>query len=642
MQKKLLLTFIGIIILCSPAYAEQFNLTSYYPAPSGNYNSIKLTPQTALTASNCTVGTLYANSSDNSIPYYCIPPGVNPLSTFVPFPGVWTLNANDLYLTDTSTPENKLVGIGTSTPMFKLTLANDGGILADNVSGSSASLPISGAGTRLIWYPAKGAFRAGYVPAAEWDDTNIGTYSMAMGYGSRSGSIADAVWGGYGNTTAVGGIGYNMIAGGLNNSCTFSYCQILGGESNSTTGINSTVAGKSNSAGPGSTIGGGENNTTSTNGIVSGGYSNAGSIGIISGGRDNTASATHSTAIFGGRQNSTGSLETTISGGYLNSIVSSVPVGTIAGGYSNNLGYYFYAQVSGGSTNQASGYNSVINGGLNNTIDGFGSHSTIQGGSNNTMTSFSSTITGGFTNTLSNPFSSIIGGAFNAINASTCTVAGQNMSVGFGAGNTFVWGHSATPIAPITTADTFNIYSGRMGIRDTTPAALLEINGNASTDDYLNLTSTTVAAAGNVLTIKNNGRIGVGQTNPSYPMHFSSGAYVDASGNFMPASSRIYKENIADLQLKKAMDAFSKLVPIRYNYINEKDQEYLGFISEDAPDLIASQDRKGLAPMDIAAVLTKVIAHQQDTLKKQKEESDALLSEVNELKSRVKNLKHME
>ena len=38
----------------------------------------------------------------------------------------------------------------------------------------------------------------------------------------------------------------------------------------------------------------------------------------------------------------------------------------------------------------------------------------------------------------------------------------------------------------------------------------------------------------------------------------------------------------------------------------------MGFIAEDVPDLVATKDRKGLSPMDIVAVLTKVLQEQQN------------------------------
>jgi len=40
----------------------------------------------------------------------------------------------------------------------------------------------------------------------------------------------------------------------------------------------------------------------------------------------------------------------------------------------------------------------------------------------------------------------------------------------------------------------------------------------------------------------------------------------------------------------------------------------VGFIAEDVPELLATKDRKGLSPMDIVAVLTRVVQEQQKTI----------------------------
>ena len=40
----------------------------------------------------------------------------------------------------------------------------------------------------------------------------------------------------------------------------------------------------------------------------------------------------------------------------------------------------------------------------------------------------------------------------------------------------------------------------------------------------------------------------------------------------------------------------------------------MGFISEDAPEPVATKDRKGVNPMDIVTVLTKVVQEQQAEL----------------------------
>lgn len=57
----------------------------------------------------------------------------------------------------------------------------DGGLVAGG-EFSKGSIPATGSGARLMWYPAKYAFRVGEVRLANWDDANIGYGSIAAGY----------------------------------------------------------------------------------------------------------------------------------------------------------------------------------------------------------------------------------------------------------------------------------------------------------------------------------------------------------------------------------------------------------------------------------------------------------------------------
>lgn len=101
---------------------------------------------------------------------------------------------------------------------------------------------------------------------------------------------------------------------------------------------------------------------------------------------------------------------------------------------------------------------------------------------------------------------------------------------------------------------------------------------------------------------------------PLYPLHMASGAHVTVGGVWTDASSRSLKENIRDLSADEAFDALSKLNPQKYNYKTDKEEEYLGFIAEDVPELVATKDRKSLSPMDIVALLTKVVQQQQQKI----------------------------
>jgi len=96
-----------------------------------------------------------------------------------------------------------------------------------------------------------------------------------------------------------------------------------------------------------------------------------------------------------------------------------------------------------------------------------------------------------------------------------------------------------------------------------------------------------------------------------------SGAHVTAGGVWTDVSSRELKENIEPLSLESAQQALVALNPVTFNYKVDKEEQYVGFIAEDVPDLMATKDRKGLAPMDIVAVLTKVVQDQKAIIAQQ-------------------------
>jgi hypothetical protein len=64
-------------------------------------------------------------------------------------------------------------------------LQNNNGYVAEGTYGSG-NIPVEGSGTRLVWYPQKAAFRAGSISGTQWDDANIGAYSVAIGQDVRA------------------------------------------------------------------------------------------------------------------------------------------------------------------------------------------------------------------------------------------------------------------------------------------------------------------------------------------------------------------------------------------------------------------------------------------------------------------------
>lgn len=86
------------------------------------------------------------------------------------------------------------------------------------------TIPASGAGVRLMWYPGKAALRAGGVTATEWDDGSVGQYSVAMGLGAKaSGYISTALGNG---ATASGS--ESVAMGGVNAMAIGNYSIAMG------------------------------------------------------------------------------------------------------------------------------------------------------------------------------------------------------------------------------------------------------------------------------------------------------------------------------------------------------------------------------------------------------------------------------
>jgi hypothetical protein len=114
----------------------------------------------------------------------------------------------------------------------------------------------------------------------------------------------------------------------------------------------------------------------------------------------------------------------------------------------------------------------------------------------------------------------------------------------------------------------------------------------------------------NTLVLRN-GRLGLGVTNPGTPIEHSNGATLTAGGVWMDGSSRELKQDIEELGSDEAMATLESLSPVKYAYKLEADEQYVGFIAEDVPALVAAPDRKGLSSMEIVAVLTKAVQEQQ-------------------------------
>ena len=175
------------------------------------------------------------------------------------------------------------------------TMKSDSGFVATGTFvGAAATVPppVSGAGIRMMWYPAKAAFRAGWAGADNWDMAKVGSYSTAFGVsGIASGQASFAI----GNTTSA--TGENSFAFG-SQSVASGYASFAGGNTSTASGINSVAFGANNtSSGTNTFTVGNGNNVYGANSLGLGTGNSSGGSESIAGGNGNSSTAAQSIAL---------------------------------------------------------------------------------------------------------------------------------------------------------------------------------------------------------------------------------------------------------------------------------------------------------------------------------------------------------
>ena len=189
-------------------------------------------------------------------------------------------------------------------------------------------------------------------------------------------------------------------------------------------------------------------------------------------------------------------------------------------------------------------------------------------------------------------------------------------------------------IEPNTPENTLTLKStGNVGIGTWDPAASLEVETTAE-DSELMLQRTdgaTLYMAGKensvVLGSKSNHGLSF-IANDSQVATLDTGGNMYLTGNLELGSSRELKQDIMPVNLAEAVEALNGLNPVKFRYKAHPSDEIMGFIAEDVPDLVATESRKTTSPMDVVAILTKVVQEQERTISELKYKLDALETEV--------------
>ncbi len=156
-------------------------------------------------------------------------------------PPTWTTAAG------ASSLQGAYDGGQTMTGIAAMDLNLDNGFVARGTY-LTGSIPATGAGTRFMWYPRKGAIRAGTVEdegggeQARWNDASVGEYSISMGYNTQASGT---------NAIALGkrarALGFSSVVLGDGGSANGAHGVALG-FGNNANGDNSFVVGRYNVA----------------------------------------------------------------------------------------------------------------------------------------------------------------------------------------------------------------------------------------------------------------------------------------------------------------------------------------------------------------------------------------------------------
>lgn len=182
-----------------------------------------------------------------------------------------------------------------------LQVSDDAGFVVKGATGAGA-IPASGAGARLMWYPKKAAFRAGWVSGAQWDEASIGPSSVALGTSTTASGDRSVAMGGASTasgtlSTALGNAttasGHSSTAMGINTLASGAYSTTMGDGTEASGGAATAMGAGTRASGQRSTAMG-----TST--VASGNTSTAMGTATLASGQNSTAIGFSTSALGAG------------------------------------------------------------------------------------------------------------------------------------------------------------------------------------------------------------------------------------------------------------------------------------------------------------------------------------------------------
>ena len=589
------------------------------------------------------------------------------------------------------------VGIGTTSPAAKLEIAS-GGLLISGITGTIDSI---GAGTRLMWIPAKHAFRAGEITGTEWDDPNIGLHSFTGGgfnnIASHSnsfvgGGVSNAasnfgafVGGGAANTASgfesfIGGGNLNtaeglraFAGGGRGLSALGDYSFVGGGWFNTATGPRAFVGGGgvNIASGHSSFIGGGQNliarsfaevvigtNNTDYNAFDTAAFNAADRLFVIGNGVNTSSRSNAMTVLKNGNVGFATDAPIAvlhIEGGALLAQGSTGSIDSIGAGtrlmWMPAKKAFRTGEVSGTQWDDGNvGTLSFVGGGEDNTASGLWSF--VGGGSDNMATGQSSYAGGGLHNTASASGSFIGGGADHIASGSSSFIGGgiANSAMAFrafiGGGqnniasgrNCFIGGGEGL-LAKSYSEAVFGTYN-----LDYTPNSTMVFD---SSDRLFVIGNGSFAARSNAITVLKNGNLGIGSDAPGEKLHVAGN--ICFTGTIAACSDIRYKKDF--LPIPNALHKISSLNGVYYDWKQEEfpDKNFasgrqIGVIAQEVQAIfpeVVLEDADGYLSVDysrLTPVLIEAVKEQQQLIDHLQHEKSAQASEIDDLKIRMTKL----
>lgn len=307
--------------------------------------------------------------------------------------------------------------------------AYPGGALVGVGNTSTGVVPVSGFGTRLMWAPAKNAFRAGNVNGVQWDDANVGIGSAAFG-ANNTASGNNTFAAGNGNTVS----GQNSLVVGNNNTVTATHA-LVSGNGNNAAGNFSVVFNNtaSSTAAATTSMAGGFQSQTQANLSIAIGWADTakGVASVALGGFSNEARADYSFST-GNNNLSSGAQAATFGSG--NTAGGS---NSFATGNNNNVSGQNSLVMGNGNTVSAT--HALVSGNGNNAAGNF---SVVLNNTNSSTASATTSISGGFQSQTQANLSFAIGYADTATAQGAVALGGfSNLASG---SNSFSTGNNTT------------------------------------------------------------------------------------------------------------------------------------------------------------------------------------------------------